>query len=73
MRQLLAQRGAHFTVDLPNQAVTGPDGTIYHFEIEPLEQNACFGGSDEIAHTQEYRDTISRFEETTEVVPVARP
>jgi 3-isopropylmalate/(R)-2-methylmalate dehydratase small subunit len=63
MRQLLAQRGAHLTVDLPNQAVTGPDGTIYKFEIEPLSRHRLLRGLDEIAHTQEYRDAIGRFED----------
>src|SRR5262249_42297380 len=31
MRQLLDQRGAWLTVDLPNQTVTGPDGTVHRF------------------------------------------
>jgi len=67
MRQLLAQRGAQLTVDLPNQAVTGPDGTIYKFEIEPLSRTRLLRGLDEIAHTQQYRDAISRFEESQKV------
>src|SRR5579863_1781330 len=36
MRQLLDRRGALLTVNLPDQAVTGPDGKIHRFEIEPL-------------------------------------
>jgi 3-isopropylmalate/(R)-2-methylmalate dehydratase small subunit len=36
MRQLLDQRGAQLTVDLPNQAVTGTDGKKHPFEIEPF-------------------------------------
>ena len=63
MRQLLDERGARLTVDLPNQAVTGPDGKIYHFEIEPLSKKRLLRGLDEIAHTQEYGAAISRFEE----------
>jgi 3-isopropylmalate/(R)-2-methylmalate dehydratase small subunit len=64
MRQLLAQRGAKMTVDLPNQSVTGPDGTRYRFEIEPLSKIRLIRGLDEIAHTQEYGDAIKRFEQS---------
>jgi 3-isopropylmalate/(R)-2-methylmalate dehydratase small subunit len=64
MRQLLAQRGAQMTVDLPNQAVTGPDGTLHRFDIAPLSKKRLLRGLDEIAHTQEYGDTIKRFEDS---------
>jgi 3-isopropylmalate/(R)-2-methylmalate dehydratase small subunit len=63
MRQLFDQPGARLTVDLPNQAVTGPDGAAYRFEIEPLSKKRLLRGLDEIAHTQEYRETTTRFEE----------
>ncbi len=63
MRQLQEQRGAHITVDLPNQTVTGPDGKLYRFEVEPLSKKRLLRGLDEIAHTLEYGDAIRRFEE----------
>ena len=63
MRQLLDQRGARLTVDLPNQTVTGPDGKVHRFEIEPLSKHRLIRGLDEIAHTQEYGSAIKRFEE----------
>ncbi len=63
MQRLLDQRGAQLAVDLPNQAVTGPDGKIYRFEIEPLSKRRLLRGLDEIAHTQEYGAVIRRFEE----------
>ena len=66
MRQLLKQRGARLTVDLPNQAVTGPDGTVYRFEIEPLSKRRLIKGMDEIAHTQEYGSAIRQFEHDQE-------
>jgi 3-isopropylmalate/(R)-2-methylmalate dehydratase small subunit len=62
MRQLLDHRGARLTVDLPNQAVTGPDDKIHRFEIEPLSKHRLMKGMDEIAHTQEYTGAIRRFE-----------
>jgi 3-isopropylmalate/(R)-2-methylmalate dehydratase small subunit len=63
MQQLLGQRGAQVTVDLPDQAVTGPDGQIHRFEIEPVSKRRLIRGVDEIAHTQEYGGAIRRFEE----------
>lgn len=63
MRQLLAQRGAQMTVDLPSQTVTGPDGTLHRFDIAPLSKKRLLRGLDEIAHTQEYGDTIRLFED----------
>ena len=62
MRQLLEERGALLTVDLPSQSVTEPDGAIHHFEIEPLSKSRLLRGLDEIAHTQEYRSAIRHFE-----------
>jgi 3-isopropylmalate/(R)-2-methylmalate dehydratase small subunit len=66
MRQLLDQCGARLTVDLPNQAITGPppDGKIHPFEIEPLSKHRLLRGLDEIAHTQEYHGAIMRFEDS---------
>jgi len=63
MRQLLDQRGARLTVDLPNQTVTAPDGKIHRFEIEPLSKHRLLRGLDEITHTKEYADAIKRFED----------
>ena len=62
MRQLVDRRGAELTVDLPNQTVTGPDGKVYPFEIEPLSKRRLIRGLDDIAHTQEYGGAIRQFE-----------
>ena len=63
MRQLLDRRGAHLKVDLPNQEVTGPDGSVHHFEIERLSKQRLLRGLDEISHTLKYGDTIKHFED----------
>jgi 3-isopropylmalate/(R)-2-methylmalate dehydratase small subunit len=62
MRQLIGRRGAELGVDLPDQTVTGPDGNIYRFDIEPLSKRRLIRGLDEIAHTREYAGDIARFE-----------
>lgn len=64
LRQLQAERGAQLTVDLPNQAVTGPDGKTYHFDIAPLSKKRLLRGLDEIGHTMEYGDAVRRFEQS---------
>lgn len=63
MRQLLGERGAALTVDLPSQSVICRDGTTYHFEMEPLTKRRLLRGLDELAHTREYSDAIQRFED----------
>jgi 3-isopropylmalate/(R)-2-methylmalate dehydratase small subunit len=63
MQQLLDQRGAQLTVDLPNQTVTAPDGKNHLFEIEPLSKRRLLKGLDEIAHTREYSSAIRQFED----------
>jgi 3-isopropylmalate dehydratase small subunit len=63
MQQLLEQRGAQLTVDLPNQVVIGPDGTSHRFEIAPLSKKRLMRGLDEISHTRDYGDAIARFEQ----------
>jgi 3-isopropylmalate/(R)-2-methylmalate dehydratase small subunit len=63
MRRLLDRPGAHLAVDLPNQTVTGSDGEIHRFAIEPLSKHRLLRGLDEISHTQEYRSAIKNFED----------
>ena len=63
MHQLLEQRGAQMTIDLPKQTVIGPDGNSHHFDIEPLSKKRLIRGQDEIAHTQDYGEAIRRFEQ----------
>jgi 3-isopropylmalate/(R)-2-methylmalate dehydratase small subunit len=63
MQQLLRQRGAGLTVDLPSQTVTAADGKTHRFEIEPMSKHRLLRGLDEIAHTQEYGEAIRRFED----------
>jgi 3-isopropylmalate/(R)-2-methylmalate dehydratase small subunit len=51
-----------FTVDLPAQAVTGPDGARIQFEIDPFSKHCLVQGIDEIDFTLGLAGHIDRFE-----------
>jgi 3-isopropylmalate/(R)-2-methylmalate dehydratase small subunit len=60
--QLHGSPGAEIALDLEAQTVTGPDGTIYPFEIRPFDRHRLLNGLDDIAVTLEYEDAIAAFE-----------
>jgi 3-isopropylmalate/(R)-2-methylmalate dehydratase small subunit len=62
LRFLLELPGAKITVDLPNQTVTGPDGKVDEFEIDPFLKHCMVNGLDEIGLTLEKAAAISAFE-----------
>ena len=61
-RQLREKPGAEITIDLPNQTVTAPDGSVHSFDISPLRKDRLVRGIDDIDVTLEYRDAIEAFE-----------
>lgn len=61
--QLHAQPGAAITVDLPAQAVTGPDGAIYKFEIDPAAKERLVKGLDDIGLALQHIERIEGFEQ----------
>ncbi len=61
--QLHAQPGAEITVDLPAQTVTGPDGTIYQFEIDPAAKERLVKGLDDIGLVLQHIERIEGFEQ----------
>ena len=62
MRFLLELPGAEITVDLPNQTVTGPDGKMDKFEIDPFRKHCLINGLDDIALTLEKAPAIAAYE-----------
>lgn len=65
--QLLRQQlhegdGAEVTVDLEAQTVTGPDQSVYPFEIDAHRRNRLLKGLDAVGYTLQYEDDITRFE-----------
>jgi 3-isopropylmalate/(R)-2-methylmalate dehydratase small subunit len=57
-----AKPGAHITVDLASQLVTGPDGTTHRFEIDAYRKECLLKGIDELDFTLARRAEIAEFE-----------
>ena len=59
-----AQRGsnARITVDLAAQTVTGSDGTVFSFDIDPHRKHCLINGLDDIALTLEKAAAINSYE-----------
>ncbi|HXQ40596.1 MAG TPA: 3-isopropylmalate dehydratase small subunit [Candidatus Udaeobacter sp.] len=59
-----AKRGSNaiVTIDLEKQEITGPDGGLVHFEIEPFRKHCLLNGLDDIGLTLEKAADIDRFE-----------
>ena len=64
--QLHAKPGAEITIDLPAQTVTGPDGAVYKFNIEPSRKERMLEGLDDIAITARYKDAMTAYEKRIE-------
>lgn len=59
-----AERGANatVTVDLEAQEITGPDGGLIKFDIDPFKKHCLLNGLDDIGLTLQKEDKISAFE-----------
>jgi 3-isopropylmalate/(R)-2-methylmalate dehydratase small subunit len=53
---------AQITVDLPSQTVTGPDGAVHHFDIDPFNKRCLLEALDELAFTLTHAEDIAAFE-----------
>ena len=60
-----ADRGSNstLTVDLENQKITGPDGGVVDFEIDPFRKKCLLEGLDDIGQTLQRKGKIDIFEE----------
>ena len=61
--QLHAEPGARLTVDLPAQTVTGPDGSVYRFEIDPAAKERLVKGLDDVGLVMQHIERIEGFED----------
>jgi 3-isopropylmalate/(R)-2-methylmalate dehydratase small subunit len=50
-------------VNLENQTVTGTDGKVFNFTIDPYYKQMLLNGWDEISLTFQYEDQIKAYEE----------
>ena len=60
--QLHAQPGASLGIDLPAQTVTGPDGAIYRFDIDPGAKERLTKGLDDVGLVLQHIERIEGFE-----------
>ena len=60
-----AEKGANatFSVDLEKQTLTGPDGQVVKFDIDPFKKHCLLNGLDDIGLTLKHAKKIGGFEE----------
>lgn len=60
-----ASRGANatITVDLEKQEITGPDGGVIKFRIDPFRRHCLLNGLDDIGLTLQKKDRIDAYED----------
>lgn len=60
-----AEHGANarLTVDLENQTVSGPDGEVFAFEMDPHRKHCLLNGLDDIGLTLEKDNSIAAYEQ----------
>jgi 3-isopropylmalate/(R)-2-methylmalate dehydratase small subunit len=57
-----ATPGYRLKVDLEQQSITAPDGTVYGFEVEAFRKHCLLNGLDDIGLTLRHVDEIKAFE-----------
>ncbi|MEE8607577.1 MAG: 3-isopropylmalate dehydratase small subunit [Nitrospiraceae bacterium] len=57
-----SQEGYRLAVDLAAQTVTTPEGTRYHFDIDPFRKDCLYKGLDPIGLTLQHEAAITAYE-----------
>jgi 3-isopropylmalate/(R)-2-methylmalate dehydratase small subunit len=60
--QLQAAPGSSIAIDLEVQTITGPDGKIYRFDIEPVYKERLLKGLDDVGLVLQHLPEIEAFE-----------
>ena len=60
---LLSKEVFEVAVNLEAQTVTGADGVVYSFDIDPYQKKMLLNGWDEISLTFQYEDKIKAYED----------
>jgi len=55
--------GFRLRVDLGQQTITSPDGTVYPFEVEAFRKHCLLNGLDDIGLTMQHVDEIKAYEQ----------
>jgi 3-isopropylmalate/(R)-2-methylmalate dehydratase small subunit len=63
---LVQAPGTRIKIDLEAQCVTGPDGVLHAFEIDPFRKQCLLEGADELAFTLGLDEQIDAFEKAYE-------
>jgi 3-isopropylmalate/(R)-2-methylmalate dehydratase small subunit len=58
-----AMPGYRLQIDLEQQSITAPDGTVYRFEVEAFRKHCLLNGLDDIGLTLQHVDEIKVYEQ----------
>ena len=58
-----ATPGYRLKIDLEQQSIAAPDGTVYRFEVETFRKHCLLNGLDDIGLTLQHVDEIKAYEE----------
>ena len=58
-----SQETVQLTIDLPNQTVATPTGSLFHFSIDPFRKNCLIDGLDAIGLTLKRESAITAYEQ----------
>ena len=62
-QETYANEGYRLTIDLAQQTVTPPSGTVFHFDITEHRKHCLLNGLDEIGLPLQHADEIKHFEQ----------
>ncbi|MGF1544107.1 MAG: 3-isopropylmalate dehydratase small subunit [Parvularculaceae bacterium] len=62
--RLVAASGAELTIDLERETLTGPDGLVADFKVEPFARRCLLDGVDSLGFLLGAEDDIAAFEAT---------
>ncbi len=58
-----ASPGVKVTADSEKQTLIGPEGAVYHFEIDSFSKHSLIKGLDQIGWTEQFNDRIATYED----------
>lgn len=61
--EVRAQEGYKLTIDLPEQQIVKPDGSVIAFELDPFLKERLLNGWDQIGLTLLHEDKITQYEQ----------